>query len=103
MRVTHSYSPLPATQAQPSLSPMTSRSPAIEAASEHRQQDRVNTAATVHSTAMSFDINPGSNSMTVTLSDRTSGEVLRKLVYDHSGQLRRGARPKSGQMIDVAT
>ena len=52
---------------------------------------------------MAFDISLGGNAITVTLSDRTSGEVFRRLVYDHAGTMEPAALAARGQMIDVAT
>ena len=90
MNITHATSTIP------------ERSAAMEMAHRHRQQDRVNAAASVPSTAIAFDINLGGNSITVTLSDRASGEVFRRLVYDHGGTMQPSPHVAYGQFVDVA-
>lgn len=103
MRVTFPAFPMSVTKAQPDLTLMPARSSAADAARENRRQDRVSATASVPSTAMAFDISLGGNAITVTLSDRTSGEVFRRLVYDHAGTMEPAALAARGQMIDVAT
>lgn len=56
--------------------------------------------ALIPSAAMSFAINPDSNSITVTLADLMSGEVLRQLVYEFGG-LPSPASDASGGRVDV--
>ena len=57
----------------------------------------------MRSTAMSYAISPRSNSITLTLSDQTSGEVFRRLVYDRGAHLPVSLQGKLGQRIDIAT
>lgn len=56
----------------------------------------------VTSTAIAFDVGRGGHAFTVTLSDRISGDVLLKLVYDHGGVMRPAKPAAQGQLIDVA-
>ena len=72
-----------------------------------REPVRVDAAATatvetpVQATAIAFDISRGGHAFTMTLSDRVSGDVLLKLVYDHGGAMRTASRSSQGQFIDV--
>lgn len=89
-----------------SATPM--RSIATDKVNPRHEPVRVDTAATatvtapVQSTAIAFDISRGGHAFTMTLSDRVSGDVLLKLVYDHGGVLHPTARAKQGQFIDIA-
>jgi hypothetical protein len=56
----------------------------------------------VQSTSIAFDISRGGHAFTMTLSDRVSGDVLLKLVYDHGGAIRPATRSYLGGFIDVA-
>jgi hypothetical protein len=53
------------------------------------------------SARMSFDIGLAGNSLTVTLSDRNSGEVFLKLVYDDGGLVHSSLKAHAGQLVDV--
>ena len=103
MHVNASTFPTPVTPAQPSLNRMSSQPSVLEAARQNRQREQANASAVIPLTAMNFDISVGGNAITVTLSDRASGEVVRKLVYDHGGTLHTSAHAIRGQSIDVAT
>ncbi len=103
MRVNLPANPMPVTKAAPELAPMPARSLGTEAAQERQRQDRVTAAVAVSSTALAFDFSLGGNALTVTLSDRTSGEVFRRLVYDHAGTLEPAAQASRGQLVDIAT
>ncbi len=56
----------------------------------------------VPSTTMAFDVGSGGKSLTVTLADTRSGEVVRKLVYDRGGRLQSLACAGRGLLIDTA-
>ena len=103
MQMNASAFPTTVTPAQPSLNRTPSHAPVHEAAQQNPEKDRVKASATIASTAMNFDISVGSNAIVVTLSDRVSGEVLRKLVYDHGGSRKSGAHGSLGHLIDIAT
>jgi len=79
------------------------RSTTPETADQERGPDPANAPPSMRSTAMSFAISPRSNSITLTLSDQTSGEVFRKLVYDRGAHLPVSLQGKPGQRIDIAT
>lgn len=66
------------------------------------RSETIRARASIASTDLSFAIEPGSNSITVTLADRVSGEVFRKLVYDYSGVLHGDPRAHVGRMLDTA-
>lgn len=66
------------------------------------RQDSVRPVATLPSTTLAFDVGNGGESITVTLSDRNSGEVYRKLVYDRGARLQSALRADRGRMVDVA-
>jgi hypothetical protein len=51
---------------------------------------------------MAFDVGSGGKSLTVTLADTRSGEVVRKLVYDRGGRLQSLACAGRGLLIDTA-
>jgi hypothetical protein len=51
---------------------------------------------------MAFDVGSGGKSLTVTLADTRSGEVVRKLVYDRGGRLQSLAGAGRGLLIDTA-
>lgn len=100
MRVTQPNLSMPVAQTRPSSEPMSERRQSSEALQQRRAQDSINAQALIPSSAMSFAINLGGNSITVTLADRISGEVLRQLVYEFGG-LPRPASEASGKVIDV--
>lgn len=102
MRVTHSPVSMPVSQNRPLPVVTPVRSPIAQERQEILASERADTSvATPSSAALSFEINSGSKSMTVTLSDQTSGEVVRKIVYDYGGRQR--AVPKTrGHLIDLS-
>lgn len=52
---------------------------------------------------LSFDIDPAGHAVTLTLADRSSGEVCLKLVYDRGGLARPLSQARAGRRIDIAT
>jgi len=52
-------------------------------------------------TAMSFDVDDRKHAMTVSVVDRTSGEVLQKLVYDKPVTTGQPGARRAGALIDV--
>ena len=52
-------------------------------------------------TAMSFDVDPRRHAMTVRVVDRSSGEVLQKLVYDKPAAPRQPRTGRAGALVDV--
>jgi len=84
-----------------SATPVHSATP--ETADQVRGPDLAIGASSMRSTAMSYAISPRSNSITLTLSDQTSGEVFRRLVYDRGAHLPVSLQGKLGQRIDIAT
>ena len=80
---------------------------ALDRPAAPRAQVRGNTTSEavtlpVSSTAIAFDVGRGGHAFTVTLSDRMSGDVLLKLVYDHGGVIRPAKAAAQGQMIDIS-
>ncbi len=68
---------------------------------EELRSESLRSRAWIASTDLSFAVDSGSNSITVTLADRVSGEIFRKLVYDFSGELHGDARGHVGRMLDT--
>ncbi len=87
--------------AGPFLQGLPERPSVIDVARENRQHERAQALASIPTFNVTFNFEVGSNSIIVTLSDRTSGEIFRKLVYDQSGALQPQALAASGQRIDV--
>ena len=108
MSVNSAASPARASPALPKLSQISSRSAMpvhsakADTADQQRGPDLANAAPSMRPTAMSFAINPRGNSITLTLSDRSSGEVFRKLIYDRGAHLPVSLQGKLGQRIDIA-
>ena len=73
----------------------------VELARDERRSEFIRARASIASTDLSFAVAPGNNSITVTLADRVSGEVFRKLVYDFSGTLQDNKHANTGLMLDV--
>lgn len=67
---------------------------------EEPRSESLRSRAWITSTDMSFAVDSGSNSITVTLADRVSGEIFRKLVYDFSGVVHGDPRAHVGRMLD---
>lgn len=65
------------------------------------RQQNVPPVAALPSTTLAFDVGNGGETMTVTMSDRNSGEVYRKLVYDRGARLQSALRADRGCMVDV--
>lgn len=70
---------------------------------EERQQRRENTNANASTLAskMAFDVDARNHSMTVTVSDGATGELVRKLVYDRGGVAPAALKSTMGQMLDI--
>lgn len=101
MRVTPPNLSIPVAQMRPTSDLKSEQRQPSQVLQHHQAQERMNAKASVPSAAMSFAVNPNSNSVTVTLADRNSGEVLRQLVYKFGG-LPRSASGASGKVIDVS-
>jgi hypothetical protein len=52
---------------------------------------------------MAFTIDHRNHSMTVTVSDSATGELLRKLTYDRGGVAPTSSKSTMGQKLDVRT
>ncbi len=102
MQVLRSGWQLPSTRMRPASTSMPEGRSAAELARETRRSESIVSRAEMPSTDMSFAVVPGSNSIIVTLADRTSGEIFRKLVYDRSGALRSLPQAGTGGLLDIA-
>lgn len=100
MRITQPTLSVPVAQTQPPSDAMSEERLSSAALQQRETQAHINAKALIPSAAMSFAIDLGGNSITVTLADRISGEVLRQLVYEFGG-LPRSASEASGKVIDV--
>ena len=58
-------------------------------------------ASTAQRTAMSFDVDPRSHAMTVSVVDRRSGEVLQQMVYDKRLASEQDKARRTGSLVDV--
>ncbi len=56
---------------------------------------------TVQRTAMSFDVDPRSHAVTVSVVDRRSGEVLQQMIYDKRVNTEQGKARRAGLQIDL--
>lgn len=72
----------------------------VEVARENRMLDRTDALSSVPSFNVAFNFDVGGNAIAVTLSDRVSGEIFRKLVYDQGGALQPQAAT-AGQLVNV--
>ena len=52
-------------------------------------------------TAISFDVDPRSHAMTVSVVDRRSGEVLQQMVYDKRPASEQNKARRTGSLVDV--
>lgn len=100
MRVTPPALSIPVAQTRLPSDAIAERRQSPEAPPQRQAREQMNTQASIPSAAMSFAINLRGNSITVTLADRISGEVLRQLVYEFGG-LPRPASETSGRLIDI--
>lgn len=58
-------------------------------------------ASTAQRTAMSFDVDPRSHAVTVSVVDRRSGEVLQQMVYDKRINTEPGKALPAGSLVDI--
>lgn len=72
----------------------------LEVARENRMWERTEALASIPAFNVAFNIDVGGNSLTVLMSDRVSGEIFRKLVYDQNGALQPQAA-SSGQLVNM--
>ena len=72
---------------------------------EDRQQDQARTAAasSLLTSKMAFYIDHRNHSVTLTLSDGVTGEVVRKLIYDRGGAIHAQSKSTTGRIFDVTT
>lgn len=101
MQIAHSPLAMLAAPMRASPGPLSAHRPPAEAAKENRALDRLEANRLVPMTAMAFEVGPRSNSITVTLSDRVSGEIVRRLVYDRNAILQAQAPAGAGHSLDV--
>ncbi len=85
----------------PVSAPLSTHRSATDEVKENREQDRLEANRLIPLTHMAFDVGLGSNSITVTLSDRVSGEIVRRLVYDRGAVLHPQGPASGGHMLDV--
>ncbi len=101
MRVTQPNFSIPVAQTRPPSDAMSERRLSSAGLQQRHAQEHINAKVSIPSAAMSFAIDLGGNSITVTLADRISGEVLRQLVYEFGG-LPRSASKTNGRLIDIS-
>lgn len=101
MMVTHASMASPLWPVTPVSQATTVRPTVVDVARENRLHERTEALASVPAFNVAFNIDVGSNSITVMLSDRISGEIFRKLVYDQSGVLQPQSSELAGQLVDL--
>ena len=100
MNSTASKLPTPALPSQ--QVPTNSRNLMKQTVERQQRQESTSAKASTLTSKMAFTIDHRNHSMTVTVSDGATGELVRKLIYDHGS----GAPMLSksmGQMLDVRT
>lgn len=100
MMVSHA-STAPLWPVTPAAHAAPARPTVVETARDNRLHERVEALASIPSFNVAFNIDVGSNSIVVMMSDRVSGEIFRKLVYDQTGRLQPLAAGAAGQLVDT--
>ena len=72
-----------------------------EELAEGLAEGRTVAKAPMPSVELGFDVEPHGRAITVTMSDRSSGEVVRKMVYDRSGLPDSRQQVRSRHAVDV--
>ncbi len=94
----------PPIQALPSKQdPLNSRNLIKQSVDQQPKQESASAKASTLSSKMAFTIDHRNHSMTVTVSDGATGELLRKLTYDRGGVAPTPSKSTMGQKLDVRT
>lgn len=101
MMVTHASTAAPLWPVTPAAQARPAHPTVVDVARENRLHERTEALASVPAFNVAFNIDVGSNAIIVMMSDRVSGEIFRKLVYDQSGMLQPQAAGAAGQLIDL--
>ncbi len=107
MRIPPSSPPPTELHARPAPQPAAAHGAPLATAQEQRLPERraalpAELKVTMPASRLSFDIDPAGHAVTLTLADRSSGEVYLKLVYDRGGLTQPLPRAGAGQRVDIA-
>ncbi len=101
MNATDSKLPTPALSS-PQM-PSNSRNLIKQSVDQQPKQESASAKASTLTSKMAFTIDHRNHSMTVTVSDGATGELLRKLTYDRGGVAPTSPKSTMGQKLDVRT
>jgi len=101
MNATASKLPTPAMPSQ--QVPTNSRNLMKQTVERQQRQESPSAKASTLTSKMAFTIDHRNHSMTVTVSDGATGELLRKLTYDRGGVAPTPSKSTMGQRLDVRT
>ena len=101
MRITLPTMSMSSSHAHQALALKHARQASLDGDHLRRTQEHVNARALISAAELSFDIDLGGNSITVTLTDRASGEAFRKLVYDRAGLPSASRQSGTGRVVDI--
>jgi hypothetical protein len=83
--------------------PINSRNLMKQTVEQQQRQESATAKASTLTSKMAFTIDHRNHSMTVTVSDGATGELLRKLTYDRGGVAPTPSKATMGQKLDVRT
>jgi hypothetical protein len=83
--------------------PTNSRNLIKQSVDQQPSQESTSAKASTLTSKMAFTIDHRNHSMTVTVSDGATGELLRKLTYDRGGVAPTSPKSTMGQKLDVRT
>jgi hypothetical protein len=83
--------------------PTNSRNLMKQTVERQQTQESTSAKASTLTSKMAFTVDHRNHSMTVTVSDGATGELLRKLTYDRGGVAPTSSKSTMGQKLDVRT
>ena len=83
--------------------PTNSRNLMKQTVERQQTQESTSAKASTLTSKMAFTVDHRNHSMTVTVSDGATGELLRKLTYDRGGVAPTPSKSTMGQKLDVRT
>ena len=83
--------------------PTNSRNLMKQTVEQQQRQESATAKASTLTSKMAFTIDQRNRSMTVTVSDGATGELVRKIIYDRGGVAPTPSKATMGQKLDVRT
>lgn len=83
--------------------PTNSRNLMKQTVERQQRQESTSAKASTLTSKMAFTIDQRNRSMTVTVSDGATGELVRKIIYDRGGVAPTPSKAAMGQKLDVRT